>query len=165
MEIEIKRTIALSLIGRNSFQVKYIKLSYRIRGIVARIQTNIVAIIIVLKIKKKSVIRNLYPVKKITDKSLIIKMLAYSAIKIRANIPLLYSTLNPDTSSDSPSAKSKGVRFVSAKLVINHIIERGKISIISHEIVLEEITAISICMCKINADSKIKDILTSYEIV
>lgn len=51
---------------------------------------------------------------------LIAKMLVYSAIKIRANTPLLYSTLNPDTSSDSPSAKSNGVRFVSARFVINH---------------------------------------------
>lgn len=54
-------------------------------------------------------------------------MFIYSAIKISANSPALYSTLNPDTSSDSPSAKSNGVRFVSARLVINHIINRGKI--------------------------------------
>lgn len=51
---------------------------------------------------------------------LIAKILVYSAIKINANTPLLYSTLNPETSSDSPSAKSNGVRLVSAKLVINH---------------------------------------------
>ena len=52
-------------------------------------------------------------------KILIIKILIYSAIKIKANIPLLYSILNPETSSDSPSAKSNGVRFVSARVVIN----------------------------------------------
>lgn len=46
--------------------------------------------------------------------SLINRILAYSAIKIRANPPLPYSILNPDTSSDSPSAKSKGARLVSA---------------------------------------------------
>jgi hypothetical protein len=51
---------------------------------------------------------------------LMAKILVYSAIKINANTPLLYSTLNPDTSSDSPSAKSNGVRFVSARLVMNH---------------------------------------------
>jgi hypothetical protein len=51
---------------------------------------------------------------------LIARILVYSAIKINANTPLLYSTLNPETSSDSPSAKSNGVRFVSARLVINH---------------------------------------------
>lgn len=46
-------------------------------------------------------------------------MFMYSAIKIRANAPLLYSVLNPETNSDSPSAKSKGVRFVSARVVVN----------------------------------------------
>ena len=33
------------------------------------------------------------------------KILAYSAIKIRANRPALYSMLKPETSSDSPSVK------------------------------------------------------------
>jgi hypothetical protein len=60
-------------------------------------------------------------VRKITEViKLIAIILVYSAIKIKANNPLLYSTLKPETSSDSPSAKSNGVRFVSAKLVINH---------------------------------------------
>jgi hypothetical protein len=62
---------------------------------------------------------------------LMARMFVYSAIKIRANIPALNSMLNPDTSSDSPSARSKGVRLVSAKLVINHKIEIGKITNIS----------------------------------
>lgn len=57
--------------------------------------------------------------------SLIIRILVYSAIKIIANKPLLYSVLKPDTSSDSPSAKSNGVRLVSAKQVINHIAVMG----------------------------------------
>jgi len=48
-------------------------------------------------------------------------ILAYSAIKIIANPRLPYSILNPDTSSDSPSAKSKGVRFVSARHEISQI--------------------------------------------
>ncbi len=47
-------------------------------------------------------------------------MLEYSAIKIKANPPDPYSMLNPDTSSDSPSAKSNGVRLVSATQEINH---------------------------------------------
>lgn len=50
-----------------------------------------------------------------------ISILIYSAKKISANHPPIYSTLNPETNSDSPSAKSKGLRFVSAKQVINHI--------------------------------------------
>ena len=54
------------------------------------------------------------------------RILAYSAIKIIANITLPYSTLNPDTSSDSPSAKSKGVRLVSATEEIKIITTTGK---------------------------------------
>jgi hypothetical protein len=52
-------------------------------------------------------------------------ILAYSAIKIRANPNLPYSTLNPETSSDSPSAKSNGVRFVSAIQEISHTAAKG----------------------------------------
>ena len=60
--------------------------------------------------------------KNITLKIILIKIiLAYSAIKIRANPTLPYSILNPETNSDSPSAKSKGVRLVSATHEINQI--------------------------------------------
>ena len=52
-------------------------------------------------------------------------MLAYSAKKNRAKGPAAYSTLNPETSSDSPSVRSKGARFVSAKVDTYHIIARG----------------------------------------
>ena len=52
----------------------------------------------------------------------------YSAIKINAKVPELYSVLKPDTNSDSPSARSNGVRFVSARADVNHIIERGHIN-------------------------------------
>jgi len=58
--------------------------------------------------------------KKMTIKLDIKRILAYSAIKIRANLTAPYSILNPDTSSDSPSAKSKGVRLVSAKHETTH---------------------------------------------
>jgi len=107
----------------------------------------------------------IYPVKKIIDSSLIIKIFAYSAIKIRANIPPLYSTLNPDTNSDSPSAKSNGVRFVSAKFVTNQnmnitvIIMRGQFNLFT------DIKDISIILWIINVEIKINDIDTSYEIV
>jgi hypothetical protein len=63
---------------------------------------------------------------------LINKILAYSAKKIKANPPLLYSTLNPETSSDSPSAKSKGVRLVSAKQEANQTKAKGKLKKINH---------------------------------
>lgn len=55
------------------------------------------------------------------------RIIMYSAIKMRAKFPALYSILNPETSSDSPSAKSNGVRFVSAREEINHIKIRGGI--------------------------------------
>ena len=52
-------------------------------------------------------------------------ILAYSAINNRANPPAPYSILNPETSSDSPSAKSKGVRLVSATQEIIQTTNRG----------------------------------------
>lgn len=59
------------------------------------------------------------------ERRLITKILQYSAIKISANLPPPYSILNPDTSSDSPSAKSKGARFVSASKVTNQAVKSG----------------------------------------
>jgi len=91
-------------------------------------------------------------------------MLAYSAIKIRANIPPLYSTLNPDTSSDSPSAKSNGVRLVSARFVINQNMNIVIIISIGHLNMFTPINDISIILCIINAEMRIRDIETSYEI-
>lgn len=54
-------------------------------------------------------------------------MLAYSAKKNRAKGPAAYSTLNPETSSDSPSVRSKGARFVSASVEMYHIIASGQV--------------------------------------
>ena len=60
--------------------------------------------------------------KNISEKITLIKIiLAYSAIKIKANPTLPYSILKPETNSDSPSAKSKGVRLVSAIHEISQI--------------------------------------------
>lgn len=82
--------------------------------------------------------------KNTTDRRLIIRILVYSAMKIKANNPPLYSVLNPETNSDSPSAKSNGVRFVSAKLVVNQMINNGvTISIIQYD-ELDDIRFISI---------------------
>jgi len=55
------------------------------------------------------------PKKKHTLKNLIKIIIPYSQIKIKEKTPPPYSTLNPDTNSDSPSEKSKGVRFLSDK--------------------------------------------------
>lgn len=50
---------------------------------------------------------------------------APSARKNRAKGLAVYSTLKPDTSSDSPCAKSKGARLVSARVEMNRIIANG----------------------------------------
>jgi hypothetical protein len=84
------------------------------------------------------------PKNKIADVNLINKIFVYSAIKINANSPLLYSVLNPDTSSDSPSAKSNGVRLVSARVVVNHISIRGIAIKITHDFCVEEMIVQSI---------------------
>lgn len=73
--------------------------------------------------------------------------------------------LNPETSSDSPSAKSKGVRLVSAKAEINHSTPKiGLIKKIGHLIKV-------INGCRLNENFRIITLsiirakLTSYEIV
>jgi len=131
------------------------------RGSVARTQMNMVANSMVFRTIDAFVIRGKYPVKKIDVNKLIIRILAYSAIKISANIPPLYSTLKPDTSSDSPSAKSNGVRLVSAKLVINQNTNITMIINNGHVIKLVDIRDISIFLIIINVESKISDIETS----
>lgn len=93
--------------------------------------------------------------------TLIMIILAYSAIKIRANLPLLYSTLNPDTSSDSPSAKSKGVRLVSARVVIYHLKNIGN-TIRAGQVVWFKRMQLKLKEVRIKrTDRRIKAILTS----
>ena len=69
----------------------------------------------------------------IQNNSLIKRILAYSAKKIKAKPPPPYSTLKPETSSDSPSAKSKGVPLVSAKQEINQTKDKGRERKINHK--------------------------------
>jgi hypothetical protein len=104
------------------------------RGKDARIHTKVNAIAIVIAIRVLFDIIK-YPENRVALRRLIIKIFAYSAIKISAKVALLYSVLNPETSSDSPSAKSKGVRFVSARLVIYHKTVIGKIRSISQDVI------------------------------
>lgn len=61
----------------------------------------------------------------VADRVFIIRMFVYSARKSRANGPAENSTLKPETSSDSPSVRSNGVRLVSASVDVNHIMARG----------------------------------------
>ena len=85
----------------------------------------------------------------------------YSAIKIKANGPLLYSVLNPETSSDSPSARSNGVRLVSANIVINHKIKTGGIITSVQEFEWKKIDLNLNVFITRRALSKIRAILTS----
>ena len=75
------------------------------------------------------------------------KILAYSAIKIKANPPAPYSILNPDTNSDSPSAKSKGDRLVSATQQITQVVTKGILTKIN----LTDCSILKIsCICRVN---------------
>jgi len=71
------------------------------------------------------------PRNRIVESVFIRRILAYSAKKKRAKGPPAYSTLNPETSSDSPSVRSKGARLVSARVEIYHIAARGHAGISS----------------------------------
>lgn len=53
-------------------------------------------------------------------------ILAYSAKKKRTKPIAEYSTLNPETSSDSASGRSKGTRFVSARAETKKSKNEGK---------------------------------------
>lgn len=66
------------------------------------------------------------PRKRIVERELIIRMFEYSARKNSAKGPPAYSTLKPETSSDSPSVRSNGARFVSARIETNHMRNRGQ---------------------------------------
>ena len=66
------------------------------------------------------------PRKRIVERVFMRRMLAYSARKKRAKGPPAYSTLKPETSSDSPSVRSKGARLVSARVEMYHMAARGQ---------------------------------------
>lgn len=66
------------------------------------------------------------PRNRMADSVFIKIMLAYSARKNRAKGPPAYSTLKPETSSDSPSVRSNGARLVSASVEMNHMAAMGQ---------------------------------------
>jgi len=68
-----------------------------------------------------------HPPKKIITVNVLIAIIdPYSAKKNKAKPMLEYSTLKPETSSDSASGKSNGARFVSAKIETKNIKNKGK---------------------------------------
>lgn len=137
--------------------------SYRIRGKVPRIQIKRKATLKEIRVWIRSILgeEKLVGRNKVVVKTLIMIILAYSAIKIRAKLPLLYSILNPETSSDSPSAKSNGVRLVSAKVEINHVKNMGNTISMGQVVWLCRIILKLNEVSKHNADRRIKAILTS----
>lgn len=149
-------------IGRKHFHVRDISLSYRIRGSVPRAQIKAKAKNRAFRVRKESLRIGIHsaPVKNTAVNRLIIIMFIYSAMKIRANLPALYSILNPETISDSPSAKSNGVRLVSASVVINHVTARGR-AIIEIQYGLVVIDVIFSELIRTIAPRRIRDILTS----
>lgn len=120
-----------SVRGRKAFQIRCMSWSYRNRGYAARTQRNtrasMVSLIIIFA-EAASGNDGSYDVPRNKDavSAFMNRMLAYSAKKNRANGPPAYSTLKPETSSDSPSARSKGDRFVSARVDTNHMPARGR---------------------------------------
>lgn len=99
-------------------------------------------------------------------RAFIIIMFVYSAIKKRANGPAAYSTLNPETSSDSPSVRSNGARFVSARVEMNHIIAKGHDGIMSQRYswVVIRVDRVNDPFIK-SKDKRMIASVTSYEIV
>lgn len=93
-------------------------------------------------------------------------MLVYSAMKNSAKGPPAYSTLKPETSSDSPSVRSKGARFVSARVEIYHIIAIGQAGIRSQicSWVVISIWSENEPLIK-RTESRIMAMVTSYEMV
>ena len=147
--------------GRNDFQVKFISISYRIRGRVLRIQMAEKAKNRISPTSIRSLIRRSLNVEKNkTPESILMnRIFVYSAINKRANPPALYSILNPDTSSDSPSDRSKGVRLVSARVEINHRMNKG-----GHKIAIDKICW-ELISNKLNEDRKIKVLIKIRDIL
>ena len=104
------------------------------------------------------------PRNKLTPKVENNKIPAYSAKKINTKPTDEYSILNPETSSDSPSEKSNGVRLVSAIIMTNHNTKTiGAITINNFDLLS---TDPKLILKTINAnDIRIRAKLISYEMV
>lgn len=126
--------------GKKIFQHNRISWSTRYRGKDARTQIKKKRTKEVFKPKIKGSIRkarkkekdNQPPTKSKIVSKLIKIIEPYSAKKKRAKPIDAYSTLKPETSSDSASGKSKGARLVSAKIEIKNIKNNGKNGVIKN---------------------------------
>jgi hypothetical protein len=106
------------------------------------------------------------PKKTKAETKFIIIILAYSPIKNNAKGAPAYSTLYPETNSDSPSVKSNGARLVSAKVEIYHITNKGKQGSASQKFFCGSLKALNphLPINKIKGNT-IKVKLTSYDTV
>lgn len=102
------------------------------------------------------------PRKRIAESVFMRRMFAYSAKKNKAKGPPAYSTLKPETSSDSPSVRSKGARLVSARVEMYHITARGQAGIINQMLSCAVLKVCSVKLpVKITILSRINPRLTS----
>lgn len=171
ISIDMCQRHSARVIGRKFFHSRCISWSYRNRGYEARIHRNPADNSITFDVSNKensSEVMSMWAGlrNRIVVRVFIIKMLVYSAKKNKANGPAEYSTLNPDTSSDSPSVRSNGARFVSASVEIYHIIIRGQDENIRY---IGSCVTMNVCILnppenKINESSIIPRV-TSYEMV
>lgn len=160
-----------SVKGRKFFQMRCISWSYRNRGYEARTHRKTRdkrAAFVIRFIAVSSGIAGICeaPRNKAAERVFISKMLAYSARKNSANGPPAYSTLKPETSSDSPSVRSKGARFVSARVEMYHIAAKGQAGTMSQMLSWATLNVWSVKPpVKIMMLRRISPRLTSYEIV
>lgn len=125
-------------------------------------QANIKKVLLIYRVT----LNVLFAKNRIENRILMRMILAYSAINSKANPNLPYSILNPDTSSDSPSAKSKGVRFVSARQEMSQIIHMGANNVNFHHSLLRPIIANKFILAlRVKKNIKISASLTSYDTV
>jgi len=92
-------------------------------------------------------------------------MLEYSDRKNKTKVVAAYSTLKPETSSDSASGKSKGTLFVSAKAAIKNINKLGQKGITKKTLVWKLTIFVKFNdPMLINTTINITPMTTSYEI-
>ncbi len=88
-------------------------------------------------------------------------MLAYSAKKKKTKMTAACSVINPLTSSDSASAKSKGALLVSATDPMKNIINIGKSGIMYHIALWDSALTVKFKLPDNNITSKIAELSIS----
>lgn len=160
-----------SVSGRKFFQIKCMSWSYRKRGYEARTQRKTIErraalVIRFIAVSSGSVGMWDAPRNNVAESVFISRMLAYSARKNSAKGPPAYSTLKPETSSDSPSVRSNGARLVSARVEMYHIAANGQAGRISQTLSWATLKVCSVNPpVKIMAFKRMSPRLTSYEMV